>query len=301
MNQEELLKEYTIIENRISEVVDFFDTHKEEKPYKSYYKGISTLQSPLVYKPDILFVGINNGDGEYEEAKNNKKPIPINACLYGNTPPKEVNWFKDGNARGNFRNPNRIKSLGYKWYQRDKVIHNPFPKNMIDLLFEIAKLKYPEANHDYDNKTTPFWYDAFGKNIMYTNLYPVSTTNVDDLKTIHKAFVNEKTLNHLWETSKGKQKKVDEWVVKKYFISSISKLVKLVEPKVIVCMGLEAVENLTFKKYTNQKVVVAERTFGERKVPVIGFSRNGNWNGRIPEIAKEIAQFLTPEKVSSIN
>ncbi|WP_430816387.1 hypothetical protein [Carboxylicivirga sp. RSCT41] len=297
MNQEELLKEYTIIENRISEVVDFFATHKEEKPYKQFYKGISTLQSPLIYKPDILFVGINNGDGEYKEAMNNNKPIPVNACLDGNEPPKEINWFKGGNARGRFRKPKEWVS--HNWYQRDKKVNNQFPKNMIDLLFEIAKLKYPEANHNYDNISVPFWHDEFGENIMYTNLYPVSTTDTKGLKKVHQALAKEATLKDLWKTSQGDEKAINEWVVRKYFISSINHLVKLIEPKVIVCMGMAALNDFTYTVHKGKEIVRTERTFDEKKIPVVGFSRKGSWNSRIPKIAKVIAPFLVPNQVSS--
>ncbi|MCT4589103.1 MAG: hypothetical protein N4A71_14875 [Carboxylicivirga sp.] len=301
MNQKDLLTEYTIIENRISEVVDFFNAHNDKKSYKPYYKGISTLQSPLIHNPDILFIGINNGDGEYKQAIKNGEPIPVNACLNGIEPPKEINWFKDGNARGRFRKPKEKEWVSHKWYMRNKQYNNDFPKNMIDLLYEIATLKYPNGNHDYDDKSVPFWYEDFGKNLMYTNLYPVSTTDINDLKKVHQALAKEAGLKDLWKTSKGTEKAINEWVVRKYFINSIRQLVKLVEPKVIVCMGMTAMNDFTYTTYKEKQIALTERTFGEKKIPVVGFSRKGSWNSRIPEIAKTIAPLLVCDQVSSIN
>jgi len=42
------------------------------------------------------------------------------------------------------------------------------------------------------------------------------------------------------------------------------------------------------EKHKDKKRVTTERTFADRKVPIIGFSREGNWNSLIPEIAKPI-------------
>lgn len=292
MNQEHLLQEYREIEKRISDVVNFLEANKNEKAYKPYYKGICTLQSPLIHKPDILFIGINNGDGAYKEAKNNKQPIPVQTLLNDTKQFEEINWFKEGNAYGRFRKSPKEEWVSYNWYQRDKKVNNKFPKNMIDLLFEIAKLKYPKANHHHDNKSVPFWHKDFGENLMYTNLYPVSTTNCNDLKKIHKALSKEADLKYLWETSKNDKKCISEWIVRKYFINSIHKLIKLVEPKVIVCMGMSALNDFTYASHKNKQIVQTERTFGENKIPIVGFSREFAWNKRIPEIAKAIVPHL---------
>lgn len=67
MVKDELKDRYTEIEKKILPVKVFLEDHKNEKHYKDLYKGISTLLSPLVYEPEILFMGINSGDGAYKE------------------------------------------------------------------------------------------------------------------------------------------------------------------------------------------------------------------------------------------
>lgn len=295
MNQETLKKEYSIIEERIAKVVSFLEKHKDSSKYKDLYKGISTLQSPLISQPEILFIGINNGDGAYREANNSLKTSENKTPLrWYNEPdslfPSELNWFEKGNARGRFTELEEKNWEGYEWHQRDKKVNNIFPKNMIDLLYAIAKLKYPEAEHNEDDNTVPFWYEELGKRVMYTNLYPISTTKVKQLKPIHVHLAKEPELRALWKEAKGDERTINEWVVRKYFMTSISRLVKLVEPKLIVCMGMTATNDFTFEKHKDKKIVTTERTFGDRKVPIIGFSREGNWNSIIPEIAKTIVR-----------
>lgn len=55
------------IEKKIEPIKDFLEENKNTKYYKVLYKGIITLDSPLVYKPEILFIGINSGEGAYNE------------------------------------------------------------------------------------------------------------------------------------------------------------------------------------------------------------------------------------------
>lgn len=167
MTDEQLLNKYAKIEGQIKLIVDFLEINKEK--YKEVYKGIITLQSPIVFQPEILFLGINAGDGAYRVLNNqNTRKINTPLRMIGNDERflMELNWYELGNARGGWVNE---KWKSYKWYQRDKPKNNEFPKRMIDLLYEIGKLKYPfeYKEYGYSNNSEPLWYNTLGKNIMY--------------------------------------------------------------------------------------------------------------------------------------
>lgn len=291
MNYEILLGKYTEIENKINPIVDFLETNKNSKEFKGIYKGIITLQSPIVYKPEILFLGVNPGDGAYN-VLNYEKSKTINTPLRmigkDETFLKELNWYEFGNARCKKVNEKWIK--GYEWYQRDKMINNTFPHRMIDLLYEIARLKYPDEYkaNKYDDNSLPFWYETFGKKIMYSNLYPIATTNIDDLYKILNTIAVKNEFNILWKSDT----KPNNWDVRIFFIKLMDELIDLVQPKIIVCLGKSAYDDFILKKDISGKKIFKSQ---KNKIPVIGFSRQGNWSGLLTEIAKKIVTIKTDE------
>ena len=166
---------------------------------------------------------------------------------------------------------------------------------MIELLYEIAKIKFPDEYkvEKYDHNKEPFWYKNFGKSIMSTNLYPIATTNTKDLNKILDSLAKEEELKKLWEESKGNDKDINNWTVRKYFIRRVDKLIRLVQPKIIVCLGKTAFNDFTYtysKDYKGCKIYFKEKKVGDSIIPVIGFSRSGQWSGLIPEIAKKIVE-----------
>jgi hypothetical protein len=278
-----LFEKYKEIESKIYPIVYFLQNNNENKDYKGLYKGIITLQSPLVSNPDILFLGINSGDGAYNEKNQTSKGniTPLRMIGEDERSFHELNWFEKGNAHGGNVNGKWVK---YEWFQIDKKINNSFPKRMIDLLYEVGRLKYPEEckNIGYNKNSEPFWFEQFGKNIMYTNLYPIATTNVYDLNRILISMAKEKVIMKLIDKSTP-----NDWDVKLFFIRVIDELIKLVNPKVIVCLGKTAMNDFLYGKYnTNESIYIGEK----HKIPVIGFSRRGNWGAEknIEKIAKEI-------------
>ena len=301
MEKSELILKYGVIEKKIEPIKDFLEANKNSKEYKGFYKGIITLQSPLVYKPYILFIGINSGDGAYNVCNGGdhaKNETPLRMLDHDTRCFQSLNWYEEGNARGCFIKENgRKRWMSYKWYQRDKRINNRFPKNLIDLLYETAKLKYPEEyNHQkYNNKQEPFWYIGFGQRIMSTNLYPIATTNVRDLNKIHDALARETTLKSFWDEYKHNGEPLNNWVVRKYFIKRVEELIKLVQPQVIVCLGMAAFNDFAVPKYKENgaKIFTHSKKVGDINYPVIGFSRRGQWSGLIPEIAKKIELHMT--------
>ncbi len=283
MIYKQLLDKYSKIEQEIHPIINFLENNKNKIDFKDVYKGIITLQSPIVYKPDILFLGINPGDGAYNVLNNTKSEqvkTPLRMIGGDETFLKELNWYEFGNARGGWIND---KWIGYKWYQRDKKINNSFPQRMIDLLYEIAQLQYKEEykKNQYNNNKKPFWFDTLGKNIMYSNLYPIATTDVGDLYKILNSISKTDELKFLWKN----QEKPNNWDVRLFFIRLIDKLINLVKPKLIVCMGKSTFDDFLYKKHqTNNKIYKSNKN----NIPVIGFSRKGNWSGLLPNIAKEI-------------
>jgi len=298
-----LLEKYCDIEKRIVPIKDFLENNKDCNGYKGHYKGIITLNSPLVFQPEILFIGINSGEGAYKvlnsDSENNRNITPIRMIDQNEMCFKELNWYQKGNARGYFKNKKEKTGwVSFEWYQRNQRINNPFIKNMIEFLYEIAKIKFPEEYkvEKYDHNKEPFWYENFGKSIMSTNLYPIATTNTKDLNKILDSLAEEKELKKYWEESKGNDKDINNWTVRKYFIRRVNELIRLVQPKIIVCLGKTAFNDLTYtnsKDYNGSKLYFIEKKIGDTIV-VIGFSRSGQWSGLIPEVAKKILEKQLP-------
>ena len=65
----------------------------------------------------------------------------------------------------------------------------------------------------------------------------------------------------------------------------IERLIRLVNPKVIVCLGTQAFNDLT---YTSSKKKATVFRGSKYTYPIIGFSRKWGWNKFIPDIAQAI-------------
>ena len=278
MTKEELTNEYLEIESKLLPIKDFFEENKNISKYQSIYKGFITQLSPIIYQPEILFIGINPGQGAFIENCNNgiKEPPVIMLNPNKNI---ELDWFKDGNARANKKN-----WKAFKWYERDKCINNIFVAKVIDLLYFIAEERYSE--NKTDNNQIPVWYENFGQKIMFTNLYPIATKNLNDLKSILNSLSQETELKQYWQEALRNEKRIDNWIVRKYFIKRIYEIVNLTSPKIIVCLGMTSYNDFTFSSSRKKIKINTERK--NVNCPIIGFSRNGNWSNLIPEIAKEI-------------
>lgn len=278
MTQEELTNEYLKIESKLLPIKDFLEENKNNSKYHSKYKGFITQLSPVIYQPDILFIGINPGQGAFIENCNNgiKEPPVIMLNPNKNI---ELDWFKDGNARANKKN-----WKAFKWYERDKSINNIFVANLIDLLYFIAEEKYGVSKTEKNQR--PNWYEDFGKKIMFTNLYPIATKNTTDLMSILNSLSRENELKQYWLDALKNEKKINNWIVRKYFIKRIYEIVNLTSPKIIVCLGMTSYNDFTFSSSRKKIKINTERK--NVNCPIIGFSRKGNWSNLIPEIAKEI-------------
>lgn len=277
MNKKLLFENYATIEKKLYTILDFLEQNKENVKYKDLYKGFITLQSPLIFNPDILFIGINPGQGAFKE-NGSKTPIRI----FNPEIEIKLDWYKNGNARCEKNKNEWIKA--YEWYQKDKGINNIFIVNMLQILYKVAELQYPDK--ELEKNKIPFWYESLGQNIMFTNLYPIATKNIKDLRTVFENLTEDESLNSLFGQSKSKS----VWYTQRYFIQRIEELVQLVQPKAIVCVGTHAFNDFTFTHERRKSKVFKTEKKG---YPTIGFSRLGNWSGLIPEIAKEIVASIS--------
>jgi hypothetical protein len=272
--EENIVEKYKEIESDLIPVMNFLKKNIEQ--YHEY-KGFFTLRSPLIYKPEILFLGYNVGDGHYKETKN----LSLCESLYNNT--IQLEWFEENSSRGGEINGIWKK---FKWYERDKPVNNSLPKNMIDLLYEVAKAK-EKFKKESEKNESPYWYEDFGKKIMFTNLYPVATTNIADLTKINNRLSQEEELLEIWKPMKKDNEKLNNWIVRKFFLSKIHKLIKLVQPRIIVCLGKSTMSDFTYGKFEKyDKFFIGN----EKDCTVLGFSRSGNWSSIIPELAKKIIE-----------
>jgi len=272
-----LLKEYKYIEDKIKDIVEILEKNKTTR-YKGLYKGIATLLSPIVKNPDILFLGINSGDGAFKEINQGKDSYDTPLRMIGEDETfinGEIDWFKKNTSRGGFVNG---RWEAYEWFQRDKPINNIFPARMIDLLYLIAEKKYPKIT----NNTEPIWASECKKKIMYSNIYPIITSDTRDLYKIFSLLKEENDLKHLWENKKSLKK----WDIQLFFVKLSHELVSLIKPKVIVCMGTQAFNDYT---YTHNKKKSKIFTYKNDNEPlVIGFSRSGNFSSLLPKLADMI-------------
>lgn len=263
MNAIELKKAFFELQGQYKPFMDVL-IEKQELYRKEYgFKGIEASPSPLIYQPNILFLGYNPAGGrDWWQLKKNLPLVPHLA-------EEEIMFFRENTARKG------------KWFELDKPVHNPFPCKIIHLLYELASLVYPGQRNGKGTNQKPHWaenMETSPMSMMYLNLYPIATSNGNALISLCKKLCQEK------EIPAGCQK--SEWEVRRYMIHIMHQMVKLLDPKVVVCMGAQ-----TFHDYTctsREKHSIHDILTTENYPKVIGFSRRGAWDGNIPRIAKEI-------------
>lgn len=277
MTKQDLLNRYRNIEEKIYPIKNFLEERKDQKPYYNLYKGIATLQSPIIEKPKILFLGLNPGDGAYQrenwKQNTNKTPLRIlgnDECCFN-----ELNWYHKDNAREKAN-----------WYDFNASVKNSFPAKMISLIDKVAKKQNGEISSKNKNDEIPFWYETLGKEIMFTNLYPISTTNSSDLKKIHEALIHKNQMRTFFQRTNSKR--VNEWQVRLFFIGLTDELIDLVKPNIIICLGKQAYHDFTYTSGSKGKIVQRQKTIKGNKYDIVGFSRSGNWSGLIDELASKV-------------
>jgi hypothetical protein len=273
MNQD-LVEKIINIEAKYYPLIEVLEEKQEQNSYRyrELYKGIISIQSKISFQPEILFIGINPGEGAFLE-KNHKSGNTFyfpKELLTKNTS-LELNWFKDNNARYG------------KWFDENAKTKNSFPKQMIDILLNFSEKKLGkriDLKNEYERN---LFINEIANKIVYTNICPIATKSTKELKIIYKKLAEENTLKNHWNGT-----------VQNFFRQRAIDLILELQPKLIVCVGNSAYKELFLKNTSNKEKVFSStesvRKNNDQKFKVVTFSRKGAWD------IKKISELLKNER-----
>ena len=259
-------------EKQMRKIMDFLTEHQKEIPN---YKGWVWLQGRLIYQPEILFIGYNPAQSK---DWNSDFQLPF-------TGERQLAFFEDNNAYWD-----RDKLEDTHWWEINKRKSNSFSWQTLDILDKIAVDVYDEAK--MDGISIPRWgrnpknENTLGGKITFINLYPIATK---DSLTSFNAVASFLEDNNFFE--KGRKKTEEHWPCKLDFVKRMKRLIKVMEPKLIVCMGAAAYHDFTgdgTSTKPNKSIYYNPNNPEYRNV--IGFDRSGTWNTE--EIATGISNLL---------
>jgi hypothetical protein len=265
---------------------------ENKSEYKAIYKGFITFQSKIHYNPDILFLGINPGEGAFNEL-NNKKELPVeirfpnrvigNATYFKNL---NLDWFKKGVSRGEFIDK---KWFAYEWHESTKKINNSFPARMIELLYSYTEKLHPDKKTQKKD-IIDIIENQIQDKIVYTNIYPIATKSIIELNEIINKLSKEKGIEKII----GSNDKAIPSVLKNFFRQRIIDFINEINPKVIVLLGHTVYQDLTLlNDYKGKKVIknqIKLRKNDSIKYKIVSFSRQGNWSPLINNVTKAIIE-----------
>ena len=259
----ELQQKYLEVSKEIDSIRNNINSNLDQYPD---YLGWFDLRSPLIYNPDILFIGINFGPGRFvlenrnnwdKEAKRlkdeSKKRYPKDLEIPWRS---HLEWIKPGNARRKSDDNNKDEKEA-EWWDSSKKMKNFFVYYMCELLVRIYRHEY-----SYPNVSRKELTDVFEKNVMATNLFPMSTFNIGGLNRLIKSY--EKN-NHIDITK----------VCRKH----IADLIQLVNPHCVVLLGKTIEDDLSFALHDK---------------PFYCINRNRGWHSKknIKKMADDIYEMM---------
>ncbi len=260
-------EQFYALQRKYKPIIDILTDKQKIYREKYRFKGITTGASPFIYRPQILFLGYNSSGGENYDKLHSEEYIPLEPRFNE----EKLMFFSQNSARKN----------NGKWYELNQPVNNAFPRKIVDLLYKLATLIYPEKNNEKGTNQEPFWAKNMANSLMsmmYINLYPIATPDGNSLIKLLGQLKREEGIP---ECCKKK-----EWNLRKYMVEIMHQMVNVIEPKVIVCMGSQTFHDYT---YTQRKRHSINDILTDEKHPnVIGFSRKGAWETNIPNIAKAI-------------
>jgi hypothetical protein len=256
--EKNLVEKLIKIESKFLKVIDILEEKgilEKDLKYQKLYKGFISIQSKIIKNPRILFLGINPGEGAF-----NQKNFKLKTTHFF---PKDLfsektnlNWLKYDNAR----------EKG-EWFETNKKIKNKFPKQFLDILFNVygkTEFKNIESQKRFIDEITD--------KIVYTNICPIATKNEFELKKIYTKLSKEKDLKKHWNGT-----------VENFFKQRTIDLILLLQPKLIVCAGKSVYKSLfSSKPLKNESAFLSTEIIKRQDkiypVEVITFSRKGAWD-----------------------
>lgn len=262
MTKEELRIRFYALQKEYRPIMDILTEKQYDYPE---YLGFDARPSTLHFQPKMLFLGYNPAGGvdwwRLEEKHN----------------PHLFLWPHLNEDRIMFFQKNAARKDG-EWFEINKKENNSFPRQIIKLLYDLADLVYSDRNNEYGTNQEPFWAKEFENDMMYLNLYPVATNDGETMISLFRKLCKEDNVPDCC--------KIDEWHLRMYFINIMHRMIKLIDPKLIVCMGSQTFHDYT---YSSRKKHSIKEIFTHPEYDnIIGFSRKGSWDGNIHNIAKEI-------------
>lgn len=204
--QEQYLKAFA----RVKPYLD--DMRNSWKLYPDY-KGWADIDSPIFLNPDILFVGINRGDGRFRSWNWNKDEKDFSLPPDYPTPWRsQLQYTKNGTARID------------EWWDNSPQ-RNLFPHTMCELLVRVYRhfsdYKYPFPRKDL----TP----VFESRVMATNVYPMVTSKDAQLRRLMQAYQKNTGVN-----------------IKQLCKYRLRSIIELTEPKVVVLLGKSVERDISY-------------------------------------------------------
>lgn len=266
MTKEEFRIRFFEIQKGYYPIMDLLTNKQSDKKYIDY-RGFDASPSYLIYRPKVLFLGYNpTGSRDWmlwDKKGNHKKLEP-------HIDETELMFFTRNGAR----------KKNAEWYELNVQENNKLPRQMVDLMYNLAYKIDPEKGNEKGSNKEPYWAKSFKETMMYLNLYPVATKDGKTMISLFRTICKECDIP---EVCKG-----NEWNLRKYFIHIMHQMVELINPKLIVCMGSQAFHDYTYssrKKHSINEIIT--HTGYDN---LIGFSRKGTWDVNISNIAEAIYQ-----------
>lgn len=266
MTIEELRIRFYALQKEYRQLMDLLTDKQFDKKYINY-RGFDASPSYLIYQPKVLFLGYNptgSKDWMLWDEKGNHKP------LVPHTEETELMFFSRNGAR----------KENAEWYKFNVQENNKLPRQMIDLMYVLASKINPKKDNEKGSNMEPYWAQSFKETMMYLNLYPVATKDGNTMISLFRTICKEKAIPKEWKNS--------EWGLRKYLIRIMHQMVKLIDPRLVVCMGSQTFHDYTYS--ARQKHLINEVFTNPNYNNIIGFSRKGSWDGNIPNIAEAIYQ-----------
>ena len=254
MNKEEkeLRLAFHHLEKTYRPFVDFMIEHQESYPE---FKGAVTLDGFLIYNPKLLILSYNPGRGKYNEWDKSGAHL----ANYGERPPGVFEW---NSARKNGN-----------WWEVNKKINNDFPANVVEFLYAYMGIERGTKIMDIE------------KEVMFLNLYPMATENIDAFKRMLRALLKDSDFRKTTAFHTDWQK---EWDFRKSLLYLIHNFIEnYVQPQKILCLGQSTIEDYVWGK--ENIYIIGDDIFHSKNYPnVYGISRSGTWSERARRVAKLI-------------